>query len=402
MKVITISQLNSYIKDKLESDFVLSNIWLKGEISNFKHHSSGHMYFTLKDKTSQLKCVMFRSRAQNLQFMPTNGMAVISRGYVTVFERDGQYQLYVEEMQPDGVGALYTAFLQLKERLEAEGLFAPEIKKPLPRFPHRVGVVTSPTGAAVRDIITVIQRRYPQTHIIIIPVKVQGDEAPAEIEAAIRTANDFKNLDVLIVGRGGGSIEELWAFNTEKVARSIFESRIPIVSAVGHETDFTIADFVADRRAPTPSAAAELVVPDAGELQKLIDSLSQRTVTAVKSRITTQKEKLARLTESNVLRRPKDEMYKRMMELDYLTRTMRQNIKVQINNMKSNLTLNTSRLDNLSPLATLNRGYAITLDSGGNVIKSASNLKPGDDIELILLDGTVECSVKRVKEVNND
>lgn len=398
MKIITISQLNSYIKDRLESDHILSNVWVKGEISNFKHHSSGHMYFTLKDKTSQLKCVMFRSRAQNLQFMPSNGMAVISRGYVTVFERDGQYQLYVEEIQPDGIGALYTAFLQLKERLQAEGLFESEIKKPIPRFPQRVGVVTSPTGAAVRDIITVIQRRFPQTHILIIPVKVQGEEAPAEIEAGIRLANNYNKLDVLIIGRGGGSIEELWAFNTERVARSIFDSRIPVVSAVGHETDFTIADFVADRRAPTPSAAAEMVVPDIRELQKHIDSQLQHLVNGTKSKVVTLQERLARLTQSNVLRRPKDEIYKKMMELDYLTRGMRQNIRILLNTMKSSLGMSITSLDNLSPLATLSRGYSIATDSQGKVINQAGCLKPGDYIEVIMKNGSVECNVSRVKE----
>lgn len=401
MKIISISQLTGYIKDKLESDHILSNVWVKGEISNFKHHSSGHMYFTLKDKTSALRCIMFRSRNQGMQFKPAEGMSVVARGYVTVYERDGQYQLYVEEMQPDGVGALYTAFLQLKAQLEAEGLFAQERKRNLPKFPRKVGVVTSPTGAAIRDIITVITRRFPQTHIIIIPVKVQGQEAPAEIAEGIRIANSMGDIDVLVVGRGGGSIEELWAFNTEVVARSIFESSIPVVSAVGHETDFTIADFVADRRAPTPSAAAELVVPDIMEIRKHIKNLSQRISLGMRNNVSMLRRRLERLSEHSVLTRPKDELYKKMMELDYMTRRLGQNIKVLINNNKTSLALNASRLNSLSPLATLSRGYSIALDSKGKVIKNAGEVEVGGDMEIIVSDGRIQCSVKGVKEGQN-
>lgn len=401
MKIITISQLTGYIKDKLESDHILSNVWVKGEISNFKHHSSGHMYFTLKDKISALRCIMFRSRNQGLQFRPAEGMSVLARGYVTVYERDGQYQLYVEEMQPDGVGALFTAFLQLKARLEAEGLFAQERKRELPKFPRKVGVVTSPTGAAVRDIINVITRRFPQTHIIIVPVKVQGVEAPAEIADGIRIANSLGDIDVLVVGRGGGSIEELWAFNTELVARSIFESAIPVVSAVGHETDFTIADFVADRRAPTPSAAAELVVPDILEVRKHIDNLSQRISLGMRNNVSILRRRLERLSEHSVLKRPKDELYKKMMELDYMTRRLGQNIKAVINDKKTSLALNASRLDSLSPLATLSRGYAIALDSRGTVIKTAGDVQAGEDIEVVVSEGRIQCNVKGVKGGQN-
>ena len=401
MKIISVSQLTGYIKNKLESDHLLSNVWVKGEISNFKHHSSGHMYFTLKDKTSALRCIMFRSRNQVLQFRPSEGMSVVARGYVTVFERDGQYQLYVEEMQPDGVGALFTAFLQLKARLEAEGLFAQERKRDLPKFPRKIGVVTSPTGAAVRDIITVITRRFPQTHIIIIPVKVQGQEAPADIAEGIRIANSLGDIDVLVVGRGGGSIEELWAFNTEVVARSIFESAIPVVSAVGHETDFTIADFVADRRAPTPSAAAELVVPDILEMRKHIENLTQRINLGMKSNVSLLRRKLDRLSEHSVLKRPKDELYKKMMELDYMTRRLGQNIKNLVNDKKTGLALNASRLDSLSPLATLSRGYAIALDSKGKSIRNTGEVRTGDDIDVVVSDGTIRCSVNGVREGRN-
>lgn len=401
MKVITISQLTTYIKEKIESDLVLSNLWVKGEISNFKHHSSGHMYFTLKDRTSSLRSIMFRSRNQNLQFIPQEGMSVIARGYVTVYERDGQYQLYVEEMQPDGVGALYTAYLQLKERLEKEGLFDPGLKKVLPSFPRRIGVVTSPTGAAIRDIITVMTRRFPGIHIVIIPVKVQGDEAPTEIANGIKAANDYGELDVLVVGRGGGSIEELWAFNTELVARSIFESKIPVISAVGHETDFTIADFVADRRAPTPSAAAEIVVPDCMELQKHINNLHQRLVVGIKNNLSSLNEKVARVADNAVLRRPGDGLYKKMMELDYLTRRLGQNIERVIKDKKNSMAVKMSRLNNLSPLATLSRGYTVCRDTNGTVITSVNSVKSGDMVEVIVKDGFLECTVKGCKEERN-
>ncbi len=400
MKIISVSQLTGYIKEKLESDLVLSNVWVRGEISNFKHHSSGHMYFTLKDQASALRCVMFKSRNCNLGFTPQEGMAVIARGYVTVYERDGQYQLYVEEMHRQGIGALYMAFLQLKEKLEKEGLFDQQRKRPLPAFPGKVGVVTSPTGAAVRDIITVMTRRYPQVHIILIPVAVQGDDAPVQIAQGIKLANTMAGLDVLIVGRGGGSIEELWAFNTEIVARSIYESKVPVVSAVGHETDFTIADFVADRRAPTPSAAAEIVVPDCTEIQKYLSALYQRLVMGMRNNLSALRERVDRAGESRVLKRPKDELYRKTQELDYMTRRLGQAMIVQLNGKKTALALQVSRLDDLSPLATMKRGYSICRDSKGRTIKQASKVRPGEGIEVLMLDGSLDCRVERVKEGN--
>ncbi len=398
MKIISVSQLAGYIKEKLESDLFLSNVWVRGEVSNFKHHSSGHMYFTLKDPASAVRCIMFRSRNQNLTFLPRDGMAVIVRGYVTVYERDGQYQLYVEEIQPDGVGALYTAFLQLKEKLAAEGLFDQLRKRPLPAFPIKVGVVTSPTGAAVKDIITVMTRRCPQVHIILIPVAVQGNEAPAQIARGIQLANKIDGLDVIIVGRGGGSIEELWAFNTETVARSIYESKVPVVSAVGHETDFTIADFVADRRAPTPSAAAEIVVPDRIELQKYLAALAKRLVTGTRGKIGTLRERVGRARESQVLKRPKDSLYRKMQDLDYLRKRLGQAMTGQMNNKKTSLAIQVSRLDDLSPVATLKRGYTICRNDKGMIIKQAETVKPGDSVEIIMLDGSVDCIARKVKE----
>ncbi len=398
MKIITVSQLTGYIKEKLESDPALNNVWVRGEVSNFKHHSSGHMYFTLKDKNSALRCVMFRSRNQNLQFVPSDGMAVIARGYVTVYERDGQYQLYVGELQPDGVGALYTAFLQLKERLAREGLFDQSRKRQLPAFPRRVGVVTSPTGAAVRDIINVMTRRYPQAHIIIIPVAVQGEAAPGQVARGIQLANRVEGIDVVIVGRGGGSIEELWAFNTEVVARSIYASRIPVVSAVGHETDFTIADFVADKRAPTPSAAAEIVVPDCREVRKYVENLTKRLAVGVRGRTASLRERVARLSESQALRRPKDGLYRKMQDVDYLIRRLGQAILVRMNNKKTGLALQISRLDSLSPLATMGRGYTICRDGQGAVVKRISQVRTGQQVELVMMDGKADCVVENVKE----
>ncbi|MBU7007659.1 exodeoxyribonuclease VII large subunit [Phosphitispora fastidiosa] len=398
MKIISVSNLNGYIKEKLDSDFLLSNVWVRGEISNFKHHSSGHMYFTLKDKTGAVKAVMFRSRNNSLFFEPKEGMAVIAKGYVSVYERDGMYQLYVEEMHQQGVGTLHVAYLQLKEKLEKEGLFDPQRKRPLPRFPQRIGVVTSQTGAAVRDIVTVIHRRYPQAHIILFPVAVQGDEAPGQICEGIRLANEMTNLDVLIVGRGGGSIEELWAFNTEVVARSIFASTVPVVSAVGHETDFTIADFVADMRAPTPSAAAEIVVPDFREIQKNIDMLEQRMILGLKNLIYTSREKLNSLTGSPVMKRPQDKIYRMMQDLDQVTRRMAQAAKLNLTGKKSCLALQVSRLDDLSPLATMKRGYSICRDPGGRVVNSVNGVRPGDTVEVIVTDGSADCVVKNIKE----
>jgi len=398
MKIISVGQLTSYIKDKLESDLTLNNVWVKGEVSNFKHHSSGHMYFTLKDRTSALRCIMFRSRNQSLKFRPTEGMSVVARGYVTLYERDGQYQLYVEEMQPDGVGALYTAFLQLKQRLENEGLFDRQRKRTLPGFPRKVGVITSPTGAAVRDIINVLTRRSPQTHIILVPVPVQGDAAPPGIARGITLANSIAELDVIIVGRGGGSIEELWAFNTEIVARSIFESRVPVVSAVGHETDFTIADFVADMRAPTPSAAAELVVPDCSEVRRHIDNLNRRLVLGTRSCVSALRERSERAAESRFLKRPKDELYRKAQDIDFLSKRLGQAALSQLSSKRNRLTLQMSRLDDMSPIATLHRGYTICRDSNTTVLTKVEQVKTGDKVQIIMSDGSLDCAVQDVKE----
>lgn len=398
MKVVSVSQITGYIKGILEKDIHLNNIWIQGEISNFKHHSSGHMYFTLKDRSSSLRCIMFRSRAGLLGFIPREGMAVMARGNIAVYERDGQYQLYVEEMQQQGIGALYTAFINLKERLEKEGLFEQSRKRMLPGFPRKIGVITSPTGAAVRDIVTVISRRCPQVHIILIPVAVQGDEAPGQIAEGIRLANSIEDIEVIIVGRGGGSIEELWAFNTEVVARSIGTSRIPVVSAVGHETDYTIADFVADLRAPTPSAAAEIVVPDLAEIKKQVTSLTQRLVFGIRSKVRTCRERAERCMDTQFLRRPKDDLFRKMQDVDQLVKRLNQAVTAVAGEKKNRLALQVSRLNDLSPLATLGRGYAICRDKQGKVVNKTEQVINGEHLEIVLQDGLVDCIVEKIKE----
>ncbi len=399
MRVISVAELNRYIKDKLENDLLLNRLWLKGEISNFKNHSSGHLYFTLKDRQAAVKCVMFRSRAAGVEFVPKDGMSVIARGYVSVFERDGQYQLYVEELQPDGIGALYIAFQQLKEKLEREGLFADEIKKPIPKVPKRIAVVTSPTGAAVRDIINVLHRRCPSVEIILVPVAVQGDNAPPEIAEAINNVNLITDIDVIIVGRGGGSLEELWAFNTEIVARSIFASRIPIISAVGHETDYTIADFVSDLRAPTPSAAAELATPDLRDMALRLKNMSDRLSTAVYDQIEKNRTKVQLYSRSTVLSRPFDRINMLSQKVDFLTSRLEQSTKTIFQNRSNRFGVAVEGLSKLSPLATLERGYAFCqADKTGQVVTKTAQVQVGQRLSVRLSDGILGCTVDNVEE----
>ncbi|MDA8233499.1 MAG: exodeoxyribonuclease VII large subunit [Clostridia bacterium] len=396
MQILSVKQLTLHIKKLLESDWRLHNVWVKGEISNFKDHSSGHLYLTLKDEASAIKGVMFRSKASSLAFRPENGMRVLARGYVGLYERDGQYQLYIEEMQPDGIGALHIAFEQLKKGLEAEGLFEQQHKQPLPMLPRRIGIVTSPTGAAVRDILQIIRRRFPGLHLILAPVLVQGEKAPEEIARAIRELNDRDLVDVIIVGRGGGSLEELWAFNTEVVARSIFTSRIPVVSAVGHETDYTIADFVADLRAPTPSAAAELVVPDRLELLRYLGSLEQRLELAVKGRLGRLEQRVAFYANHPLFNRPKDRIYQLQQQVDNLMRYLQYQVQQNTEKKGRGFSVLLSRLEALSPLQTLQRGYAIACSQDGRVITGTQQVSLGEDIEVIVSDGRLKCGIKEI------
>lgn len=392
--ILSVTQINRYIKEIVSKDLILSNLWVKGEISNFKHHYTGHMYFTLKDETSLLKCVMFKSAASGLGFMPENGMKVIIRGYISVFERDGQYQLYAEEMQPDGIGNLHIAFEQLKKKLADEGLFDEQKKKRLPFLPRSIGVVTSLTGAVIRDIMNVINRRFNNVQLKVFPVQVQGNGAAQQISEAIRKLNSLNCVDVIIVARGGGSLEDLWPFNEEIVARSIFESQIPVISAVGHETDFTISDFVADLRAPTPSAAAELVIPEKAELKKKILDINVRLRNSVLKVLRFKKNEYERLSGSTAFRQPYNIVYQSRMRLDVLDKYLFKAIDSTVERTRSKLGILAAGLDALSPLGIMARGYSIARKkNAGPVIKSVDQIFNGDEIEVMLKDGRIDCIV---------
>lgn len=391
--VLTVGQLNAYVKSILDGDGNLMNVFVCAEISNFtNHYRTGHFYFSLKDEAAVIRAVMFRSSAQRLKFMPQDGMRVLVRGRVSLYERDGQYQLYVDDMQPDGVGALNLAFEQLKEKLTTEGLFAPERKKPLPRCPLRVGVVTSPTGAAVRDIVNVLSRRFPLVEIILQPVQVQGEEAPGQIIRAVQLFNERQAADVLIVGRGGGSIEELWAFNNEGVARAVAASEIPVISAVGHETDYTICDFAADLRAPTPSAAAELCVPDAqGELEK-IRLLRRSAGQAMHRRLEGEQQRLDALTARANLLEPDRLFERRRQAADALFHRLNKAASDLLLRQSGRLAPLTGKLDALSPLKVLSRGYAIAY-AAHQPVRSVTEVSAGDLLALRWSDGSARCTV---------
>ena len=389
-RVATVSQINGYVKKILDHNIILNNVWVKGELSNFKRHYSGHLYITLKDEGGVLKAVMFRSAAATLAFEPADGMKVLARGRVSVYEAGGAYQLYIEEMIPDGVGELYIAYEQLKKQLADEGLFDERHKKPIPKFPKAVGVVTAPTGAAVRDIINVITRRYPMAEIILYPAKVQGTGAAESVVKAIEYFNATREVDTLIVGRGGGSIEDLWAFNEEITARAIYASEIPVISAVGHETDFTIADFVADLRAPTPSAAAEIAVPSTPELAARITADKSRIQQSIVSRIEGGRLLLKRFK----MRTPKDRIEEYSLRVDAMTRSMENSLKMKTMSLRRRFAAQAAKLDALSPLQTLSRGYAIPTREDGTVIRSVGEVKSGDEFTLRLKDGSRDCVVK--------
>lgn len=386
----TVSQLNAYMKRVIDGQTALADIWIKGEISNFKEHYSGHLYITLKDEGGVLKAVMFKGAAMGLTFRPEDGMKVLARGRIGVYEQGGSYQLYINEMTPDGVGELYIAYEQLKKRLEAEGLFDDAVKKPIPKYPKSVGVVTATTGAAVRDIINVITRRYPQCEIIIYPSLVQGDGAAPNIVKAIEYFNEHKLCDTLIVGRGGGSIEDLWAFNEEIVARAIYASEIPVISAVGHETDFTIADFVADLRAPTPSAAAEIAVPSGIELISRVSTMENRIKTAEINLLKNRRLKIEKLA----MRSPKDRIDDLRQKNDGLLKQAEKSFQLRLEGKKKIMSSLFAKLDALSPLAVMARGYAIASESDGTVIRTVKNMTDGKEFSLRLADGECDCVVK--------
>jgi exodeoxyribonuclease VII large subunit len=442
-RYLTVQALTKYIKRKFDRDPHLSNIFVRGEISNFKQHSSGHMYFTLKDERARILSVMFSGNNQALKFRPESGMNVLIRGDISVYEAGGQYQIYVKEMQPDGIGELYLAYEQLKEKLDKAGYFDPGRKRMVPKFPSKIAVVTSPTGAAIRDILTTIKRRYPIGEILIFPALVQGERAAASIADAIKEANGYGGIDVLIAGRGGGSIEELWAFNEEIVANAILESNIPVISAVGHETDFTIADFVADLRAPTPTAAGELAVPHIDDLMEWIMNRKLRMIKSFKAKLQGERNRLNSLTKSYALRNPHTLYQQKVEHVDRLTDQLQKNISLHVRQQKETLNGLYSRLQRvhpsqllkikeervkflrvqlekqfkgvlkekghrfnsvistlhaLSPLKIMDRGYSLVYGAEGELIKSSHQVTKGDQIEINVKDGTIQCEVDSVKE----
>lgn len=389
---ITVTELNLYIKEKFDKDEYLNNVLIKGEISNFKHHYTGHMYFTLKDENSLIKCVMFKSYTNNLKFVPRDGMKVIILGTISVFERDGVYQIYCRGMQEDGLGSLHIAYEELKAKLEKEGLFDQSHKKPIPKMPKCIGVLTSNTGAVIRDIINVSTRRNPNVNIRLLPVPVQGEGAAIKIARAIKIMNEKKLSDVIIVARGGGSLEDLWPFNEEIVARAIYDSEIPVISAVGHETDFSISDFVADLRAPTPSAAAELAVPNIADVIIKLDDYNLRYKNALKKKIEIMKLRYEKCMMNRVFRNPLQNIQEKYIYVDKLNKSLQMCINMKVQSSKTKMVELITKLDNLSPLKTLTRGYSI-IEKNNTVIKSKKDLNLGDEITIKLIDGNTKAKV---------
>lgn len=391
---ITVSALNKYIKNIVDNDEYLGMVYIRGEISNFKNHYTGHLYFTLKDETSLIKCVMFKTYTSNLNFVPKDGMSVVILGTVSVFERDGIYQIYVKGMEIDGIGALYAEYEKLKCRLSEEGLFDESHKRKIPLLPKSIGVVTSKTGAVIRDIINVTTRRLPNVNIKLYPASVQGKGAAETIVKAINYFNNSQNVDVIIVARGGGSLEDLWPFNEEITARAIYDSKIPVISAVGHETDFTIADFVADLRAPTPSAAGELAVPEMSELKWKISDTRKKLCLLLKQKVELMKNRYIALSNSKSLKNPYDFLRQKTLIVEKYENEIRSKTNLKIKDSKIKLVAIISKLDALSPLKTLTRGYSIIEKEDGKVISSIENLNSGDNVKMIMADGTKEAIVK--------
>ncbi len=397
-QAISVTQMNLYIKELMNRDDVLTDVLVKGELSNFKAHSSGHMYMSLKDEGGVMRAVMFRSSASKLNFTPQNGMKVIVHGRITVYERDGQYQLYIDDMQQEGIGDLYVAFEELKNKLNKEGLFDMAHKKPLPKYPRRVGVITAPTGAAIRDIINVLSRRFSYSDVVLYPVLVQGENSAANIVEAIRYFNTTKSADVLIVGRGGGSIEDLWSFNEEIVAREIYQSEIPVVSAVGHEIDFTISDFVADLRAPTPSAAAELVVPSQVELKEKFNNVYHRLYQQSNRIIERARLQFKHQVEHPALRNPLMKLNEQRIYLDRLQQSFADGCVAIFENKQQQLKLRAAKLDGLSPLGILSRGFSVVQNETGTVVHSVKQVTAGEKLELMVEDGKIQTRVESVNE----
>ncbi len=396
-KILSVTELNQLVRGKLERDPDLQSVCIRGEISNYKLYPSGHHYFSLKDSESAIRCVLFKGNALSLRFRPENGMQVLAVGRVSLYPRDGSYQFYCTRLLPDGAGDLSVAFEQLKQKLFQEGLFDPAHKKKLPAFPHRVGIVTSPAGAAVHDMLRILGKRYPLSRVILLPVRVQGAEAPGEIARAIDYANAHAIADVLIVGRGGGSVEDLWAFNDEGVSRAIFRSRIPVVSAVGHEPDVTISDFTADLRAATPSNAAELVAPDQSELRAALEGMRASMLASMRQRLTRSRQQLTGLSASPMLRNPMNYLQERRLRLDKLTGDFRRVGTRLLQARRQGLIRLSASLDAMSPLKVLARGYSMTADADGRLISSVTEVSPGQSLTILVSDGRIRAAVERTE-----
>ena len=398
-RTLTVSELNGIIKALIDGEPLLGKVCVRGELSNYKVYPSGHHYFTLKDAESSLRCVMFKSSASKLRFRPESGMGVTAFGRVSVFPRDGAYQLYCTDLIPEGTGDLQIAYEQLKARLASEGLFDPGHKKPLPAFPKKIAIITSSAGAAVHDMIRILGRRWPMSKVVLLPVRVQGVEAPPEIVGAIRYANIYKVADLIITGRGGGSIEDLWAFNDERVARAIYESELPVISAVGHEPDVTISDYVADVRASTPSNAAELAVPDASEMRELLENLNIRKTQAVRKKLSRLSTRLEDIKNRRVLQNPMTYIDSKRSELDYV-RDRLIAVADRINSAKRHkFVALAASLDAMSPLKVMSRGYAIAADARGELIRSIKDVKPDDKMRLLVRDGVIKCTVEESEAI---
>lgn len=396
MRPITVRQLNLFVRSLLDGEPRLSDVAVIGEISNFKnHYSSGHWYFTLKDNDATVRCVMFKGNAQKVKFAPSDGMQVILRARASVYEKDGQFQLYAEEMLPAGDGGIALAFEQIKQKLASEGLFDEQNKRKLPAFPNRIAVVTSDTGAAVRDIINVITRRYPLCDIMLCPVAVQGEQAVPDMLDALERIYSLSSVDLIIIGRGGGSVEDLWAFNSEALARKIYESPIPVISAVGHETDFTICDFVSDLRAPTPSAAAELAVPDVKDLKAVLSDINLRLLRSLEQRYKLESTRLSSVMSSLVFRKPESIVDDRALQADKLSERLEAAVGKRIDDLSNSFSLTVSKIDALSPLKVLSRGFAAVQNNGVSV-KSITQLNVNDNLSVRFSDGVAECNVKEI------
>lgn len=396
IKTLTVSALNNYVKKILDSDFILSNISVKGELSNFKHHSSGHLYFSLKDDYSKINCIMFRSQAAQLKFMPENGMNVVLKGRISVYEKDGTYQMYCTDMVQEGLGELYLKFQQLKDKLEREGLFDLEHKRPIPKYPRRIGVITSPTGAAVRDIINVASRRNKGVDILLYPALVQGENSSEDLIRGINALNKCEDIDVIILARGGGSIEELWSFNDEKLAYAVYNSKKPVITGVGHETDFTIVDFVSDRRAPTPSAAAELAVPNTAETLLNINGYKKLLISSLSRLVQDEISKVNFLYKSLQVNSPQNYVINQYNYIDKLNNTLYHNTKLKLSINKEYLSKLYEILQSKNPLNILNRGYAVIEDLDENIISEVERLKQQEQVKVILKDGNIRLKISEI------